>query len=222
MNNSTILGHRFNNQSLLKQALTHPSLCFNKDEKFTSYERLEFLGDAVLNLVIAEFLLNKFPQEDEGNLARRRASLVSGEMLAKIAAEINLGTRIIMSDAEEKYGGRSNEHNLENVMESVIAAIYLDAGLDNIKKIISNIWQTYLDNMHEVPIDAKTKLQEVLQKQGYPLPKYELVDAFGPKHDLTFKIALDVAGIGAVVAEGKSKRQAEKEAAVQLLKLMEK
>jgi ribonuclease-3 len=222
MNNNAILGYQFNNQSLLKQALTHPSLCSKNDGELISYERFEFLGDAVLNLVIAELLLNKFPQEDEGKLARRRSSLVSGEMLAKIAAEIDLGKHIIMSDAEEKYGGRDNENNLENVMESVIASIYLDGGLDITKSIIYKTWKVYLDNMNEVPIDAKSKLQELLQKHGYPLPKYELVDAFGPKHDLTFKIALNVEGIGAVVAEGKSKRQAEKEAAVQLLKLMEK
>ena len=215
------LGYIFNNPLLLKQALTHPSLCARDDDSLSSYERLEFLGDSALNLIIAEFLMNKFPYEDEGKLAKRRAALVSGEMLTKIAMEINLGEQIRMTEAEERGGGRKNSNNLENVLEAIIGAIYLDSGLENLKAVIYNLWEKLIDEMVEVPIDAKSKLQEILQKNGYDLPKYELIESVGPKHMLNFRIRLKVPGFEEVIGQGKSKQQAEKEAASLLLLQME-
>ncbi len=222
--NQEILGYHFKNALLLEEALTHPSICIKNQSKSLvkfSYERLEFLGDAVLSLLVAELLMQQFPNEDEGNLAKRRSNLVSGEILAKIAASINLGDKIIMTEAEEKLGGRENPHNLENVLEAVIGSLYLDAGLEKVKEIIQNIWQVFIDDMSEVPTDPKSKLQEILQKNGEALPKYELIDSYGPQHMLTFKIRLKVHGFEEVIGEGKSKQQAEKEAATLLLEQIE-
>lgn len=217
-----ILGYNFINPSFLQHALTHPSLCTHDKSNLASYERLEFLGDTALSLVISEFLMNKFPDEDEGNLAKRRSYLVSGEMLSQIADSLNLGEMISMADSEEKSGGRKNSHNLENVLEAIIGAIYLDGGLDAIKPIIYNLWHIIIDEMIEVPTDPKSKLQEVLQKLGHPLPKYELIESTGPKHMLVFKMKLKIPGFKEVIGQGKSKRQAEKEAASLLLSQMEK
>lgn len=220
MNN--ILGYSFTNPTFLKHALTHPSLCTHDKSNLASYERLEFLGDSALSLIISEFLMNKFPNEDEGNLAKRRSYLVSGEMLSKIAEGLDLGKMISMADSEEKSGGRNNSHNLENTLEAIIGAIYLDGGLDAIKPIIYNLWHIIIDEMTEVPTDPKSKLQEMLQKLGHPLPNYELIEATGPKHMLVFKMRLRIAGFKEVIGQGKSKRQAEKEAASLLLLQMEK
>lgn len=214
------LNYYFINKLLLKEALTHPSLTTN-DNSF-SYERLEFLGDSVLNLIIAEILIEKFSNENEGKIAKRRAFLVSGETLTKIALNLNLGDAILMTEAESRSGGRKNPHNLENTMEAIIGAIYLDSNIQNLKKIILNLWQEHIDQMKEVPIDHKSKLQEILQKSGYSLPKYELIESTGPKHDLNFKVSLKADGFQEVIGEGKSKQQAEKQAAYLLLLQMEK
>lgn len=212
-----ILGYKFNNPLLLKQALTHPSLCLRNGASLKSYERLEFLGDSALSLIIAELLMNKFPDEDEGKLAKRRANLVAGEMLTRIALSINLGEQILMSESEAKSGGRENDNNLENVLEAIIGAIYLDGSLEELKTFISDLWQVFLDNMIEVPTDSKSKLQEILQKSGQPLPIYELIESEGPKHMLNFKVRLKIPGLKEVIGQGKSKQQAEKEAASLLL-----
>lgn len=209
-----ILGYHFNNPLLLKQALTHPSI--NHTHK-SNYERLEFLGDSVLNFIIAELLVNKFPDEDEGDLAKRKSSLVSGEVLTKIALKTNLGSKIQMSESEAKCGGRKNANILENVLEAIIGAIYLDSGFVNLKPIVYTLWQDFLNNTLNVPSDYKSKLQEILQGEGKGLPKYEVIDALGPKHNLTFKVRLNVKGYNEVIAHGKSKKQAEKEAAKLLL-----
>ncbi len=219
-----VLGYHFSNPYLLKEALTHPSVCV-KDKFNTNminYERLEFLGDSVLSLVIAELLMEQFPEEDEGKLAKRRSSLVSGEFLAKLAHEVGLGLLIEMTAAEEKLGGRENDHNLENVLEAIIGAVYLDSSLDKIKSFIHRLWQPFIDAMPEVPTDPKSKLQEILQKDGYPLPKYELIESAGPGHMLTFKVRLKIPDFKEVIGEGKSKQQAEKQAAILLLAQIEK
>lgn len=215
-----ILEYKFKNRNLLREALTHPSTCVHTHSLF-NYERLEFLGDSALSLVIVDLLMHKFPYEDEGDLAKRRAALVSGEILAKIASSFNLGKIIEMTKSEEKSGGRNSAHNLENVMEAIIGAIYLDAGVETLKVIIKKIWQPYIDAMHEVPIDPKSKLQEWLQRHGRPLPNYELIEAYGPRHMLNFKVSLKIDGFDEAVGEGKSKRQAEKNAALLLLSMVD-
>lgn len=216
-----ILGYKFKNKQLLKESLTHPSSCL-KDKSVVSYERLEFLGDSVLSLVIIEHLLTKFPSEAEGKLAKRKSALVNGETLAKIGFSINLGASIIMSKSEQRLGGRENPHNVENTLEALIGAIYLDSGLETIKDIINKLWTPYIDSMKTVPIDPKSKLQENLQKRGIALPKYELVEQDGPDHMLTFKVKLYVIGHEEVIGIGKSKQLAEKAAALLLLEQLHK
>ena len=219
MNINEILGYNFKNPLLLQEALSHPSICTkNKDAPIIkSYERLEFLGDSALNLVISELLIKQFPDEDEGKLAKRRAALVAGEILAKIALSVDLGSRIEMTMAEKKLGGLENPNNLEDALEAVIGAIYLDSEIETLKQIIQNIWQKYIDEMIEVPNDPKSKLQEILQQNGNPLPIYELIESSGPKHMLTFKIRLNIPGLPIAIGEGKSKQQAEKAAAIIML-----
>lgn len=214
--NDEIFGYKFNNPLLLKESLTHPSLCL-KGKEISSYERLEFLGDAVLSLIIIEALIKKFPYENEGKLAKRKAGLVSGDTLAKIAYALGLGSKIIMSVSEEKLGGRDNPNSLENTLEAVIGAIYLDSDILTVKQIILNLWQGYIEEMKEIPIDPKSQLQEKLQKRGMALPKYELLEQSGPGHKLIFKVSIKVPGFEQVIGEGKSKQQAEKEAALLLL-----
>ena len=209
-----ILSYSFNNILLLKEALTHPSL---SNINSNNYERLEFLGDSVLSFIISELLMNKFPDEKEGKLAKRKANLVAGEILTQIAIKVDLGNKIAMAEAEARSGGRENANTLENALEAVIGAIYLDAGFEVLKPIIYDLWQGFLDKMPEVPNDPKSQLQEILQGRGKGLPKYELIESFGPGHQLTFKIRLQVPGFKEVVAQGKSKQQAEKEAAKLLL-----
>ncbi len=217
-----ILGYNFNNPLLLEEALTHPSnSSHNHRIRKFSYERLEFLGDSVLNLVITENLLKKYPHEEEGNLAKRRSGLVSGATLASIAISNNLGELIYMTEAEEKLGGRDNPNALEDVLEAIIGAIYLDGGFNQIKSLIEEVWQPFIDKMIDVPSDPKSKLQELLQKNGKPLPIYEMVESYGPKHMITFKISLVAEGFPKILAEGKSKQAAEKEAAAILLKIIE-
>lgn len=215
----SVLGYHFKNPNLLDEALTHPSMHKKKSHNslIYNYERLEFLGDAVLSMLIAELLLKKFPEEDEGQLAKRRASLVSGEILARIAANEGLSELIIMTDAEQKLGGRKNSNNLENVLEALIGAIYLDSELTTIKQIISDLWTPFIDQIYETPTDYKSQLQEIVQQYSRELPKYELIDAYGPQHMLTFKVRLTISNYEAVIAEGKSKQQAEKNAAKLLL-----
>lgn len=207
-----IFGYSFDNLTLLQEALTHPSISKK------SYERLEFLGDSVLGLVITEMLIKQFPNENEGNLAKRKSALVVGEVLSKIAIIHNIAPRIIMSDSERKLGGENNLNTLENVVESIIGAIYLDSSFLRVKEIIKENWQVYIDSMHEVPQDPKSKIQEILQKNGFALPKYELVKSEGPQHMLKFTISLRAEGFETVTGEGYSKQQAEKNAAIELLK----
>lgn len=213
-----ILGYDFNDPALLEEALTHPSLCSKKNDKPAfNYERLEFLGDSVLGLVIAEMLIVQFPLEEEGKLAKRKSGLVAGDILAKIATAHEIGNKILMTDSEEKSGGRENPHNLENVLEAILGAVYLDSGIDPVKKIIKRIWQPLLEEMQDVPIDSKSKLQEILQKKGKKLPIYKLVSTTGPGHMLSFTVRLEVSGFESVEGEGKSKQEAEKKAATKLL-----
>lgn len=212
-----IFGYVFKNQNLLKEALSHPSLGHNPNNK-QNYERFEFLGDAVLGLIIIEYLIIRFPEEDEGKLAKRKANLVSGDILSKIGNDLNIGKRLYMSDSEDRHGGRNNPHNIENALEAIIAAIYLDSDLITTKKIILEFWHDYIENMKEIPLDYKSELQEELQRREIKLPEYELISQTGPAHMLTFTVGLSIEGFKKVLGTGKSKKEAEKKAAAEFLK----
>ncbi|MGH1375191.1 MAG: ribonuclease III [Alphaproteobacteria bacterium] len=202
------IGYSFKNRDLLRVALTHSSTGESEN-----YERLEFLGDRVLGLVIASVLFEKFPDEKEGDMAKRLAALVQGQTLAELSARISLGDYINFSDAERDSGGAENEHILADVYESVIGAIYLDGGFEPCSRLIKTQWQEALYTMKKPPQHPKTAIQEWAQGQGLPLPIYDIVAQHGPDHAPIFEVRLSVKGHKPVHGSGKSRAEAEKLAA---------
>lgn len=207
------IGYRFKDRTLLECALTHSSAGGPYN-----YERLEFLGDRVLGLIMAHALYEKFTEEKEGDLAKRHAALVQGATLSVIAAANDLGDYIVMSSAERSSGGGENENILADVMESLLGAVYLDGGLPPAGKMILDLWGDSIFTLRDAPMDPKTELQEWAQARGLPLPSYEIADRSGPDHAPTFLIRVTVEGVDPVEAEGPSRRQAEKTAARILLR----
>lgn len=212
------LGHRFADPGLLTQALTHPSVVHGRaPRKATPYERLEFLGDRVLGLVVAEMLFKRFPNEPEGALARRHAALVRREALARVAHSIGLPAHLILSRGEEEAGGRNNPGLLADACEALIGALYADAGFDKARVFVQSMWTPLMDEAAAPPKDAKTALQEWAQGRGKKLPVYTTVGMEGPPHDPTFMVSVEVEGVDTVTAQGASKRVAEQAAAAQML-----
>lgn len=209
-------GHDFIDRARFGLALTHASAGADHN-----YERLEFLGDRVLGLAVAELLYGSFPKESEGDLARRHAALVSGATLARIAAAVDLAAVLKLSDAERATGGARNENILADVMEALIGALYLDAGIEKCKTVIAHLWRDILHTMDKPPLDAKTGLQEWAQGRGLPLPVYALANRTGPDHAPVFTITVTVEGLEPVSGEGPSRRSAEKAAATALLARIE-
>lgn len=207
-------GHEFQNPSLLAEALTHSSTGHNGN-----YERLEFLGDRVLGLVVSEILYEKFPGEKEGDLAKRLASLVQGAWLAKMAQKIDLGQYMYFSDAERESGGFANANILADGMEALIGALYLDSGLPACRRFIEDLWADAFYEMKTPPQHPKTALQEWAQSRSLPLPVYKITGQSGPDHAPMFDITLSVNGFNPVYAQGRSRQIAEKEAAKLFLQI---
>ena len=211
------LGHRFARPKLLVRALTHPSAAKRRGARDDSYERLEFLGDRVLGLIVADLLLARFPGEAEGALAVRHADLVRRETLAEVAGELGLERHLRLAKGEEAAGERRNPALLANACEAVIGALYLDGGLDAARGLIESFWMARIESASEPPQDAKTGLQEWAQKRGLALPHYREVGREGPAHEPHFTIEVGVAGHQPAQGEGRSKRLAEQAAAERLL-----
>jgi len=213
------LGYRFTKIELLRDALTHSSLLQGRGAKALTacYERLEFLGDRVLGLIVAEMLFDAFPNEAEGALARRHAALVRRETLAKVAESIELGSHLRLSRGEDEGGGRANPTLLADACEAVIGALYADGGLAPAAAFIRGHWRKLMAEDLTPPKDAKTALQEWAQGRGKPLPKYETVAMEGPPHSPSFLIEARVEGVESVSARGASKRAAEQAAAAAML-----
>lgn len=207
----TALGYRFQDSALLKTALTHRSL-----DKKQSNQRLEFLGDRVLGLVVCDMLYHTFPNEQEGELARRHAALVCKELVAEVARSLNLGVHMILSPSEESGGGRTNISNLEDACEAMIGAIYLDGGFAAATEFVERHWRNHLESIAEPPKDAKTGLQEWAQARALGLPVYEVVRQSGPAHAPEFIIRVQING-KSEEASAPSKRAAEQLAAKKLL-----
>ncbi len=228
---SASLGYVFKNEALLDEALTHSSVTGSEklgrkkrpDKAVANYERLEFLGDRVLGLVVAEMLFRTFSTENEGALARRHTALVRREALAHVATEIKLGSCIRISHGEEETGGRTNPSLLADCCEALIGALYLDGGLDVAARFIHRHWRGFLSGERSTapPKDAKSALQEWVQARGLALPVYATVATKGTPHEPIFSIELRVQGYDPVIAEGSSKRTAEQAAAETLLKRMQ-
>ncbi len=207
------IGYRFQNEALLKQALTHSSFANEqKINKLNNYERLEFLGDAVLELVSSEFLYNENKDMPEGQLTRLRASMVCEPALAYCARDIQLNTYILLGKGEEATGGRTRDSIISDVMEAVIGAIFLDGGIENAQRFIYRFVLSDLEDKI-LFMDSKTLLQEEIQKNNTAQLRYELVGETGPDHDKQFSVRafLDDKLIGSGV--GRTKKAAEQEAA---------
>lgn len=212
------LGYEFNEPSLLVQALTHRSA------KGSHNERLEFLGDSILGFVIAEALYDKFPKHDEGDLTRMRSSLVKGVTLAEVARDFNLGECLILGPGELKSGGHRRESILEDAIEAIIGAVYLDSNIDRCKALILNWFERRLTIIKpgNEQKDPKTRLQEFLQGRKIPLPTYDVIDTKGQSHNQEFTVRCQTSVISEeVVAKGTSRRKAEQAAAQQILALID-
>ena len=204
------LGYKFKDERLLKEALTHKSC-----RKPYSNERLEFLGDAVMDLLVGEYLFKKFSRTSEGDMSKLRAALVNEKSFAQMAERLKLADFIYLSSAEEHNGGRGKPSLLSDAFEAVIGAIYLEAGLEKAREIGIRLLEECfpkIDFSHLVK-DYKTQLQEITQATHGVTPSYELIGAKGPDHDKEFQIALLLNGREISRASGKSKKEAEQKAA---------
>lgn len=214
-----LIGHHFSDKHLLQEALTHPGRAENKNNLPFNYQRLEFLGDSVLGLVVAELLFALYPDENEGNLAKRHAALVRSESIADVARALGIGKYIRMPASESKH---ANTSNLEDVCEALIGALYLDGGFEVAQKFIVKHWEKLARSMGEPPKDAKTSLQEWAQGRGLKLPVYSVLEVSGSSHAPEFTVEVAVEHGKRAVAKAAAKRQAEQLAAKALLKKLEK
>ncbi len=204
------ISYQFTNLNLVEEALTHPSLSKDNPHK-PNYQRLEFLGDKVLGLVVGEYLMKNYPKEMEGYLSRRQASLVSGENLAEIALKIGLEQVLKVSSGEKKLGGKLNKRNLENSLEALIGAIYLDSNYFEAKNFIMKFWQHSFERDIAPPKDPVSELQEYVQIRTKQLPIYDTVKDGGidnaPNFISTVKLPINDLQFS---ASGKSKKEAQK------------
>lgn len=208
------LGHSFKDQVLLKRALTHASA-----DSIVSNERLEFLGDRVLGLIIAEKLHALYPQDAEGALALKFNALARGAACARAAVAAGLAEHVILANSEKSAGGRAKPAILSGVCEAVIAALYLDGGMEAARNFVERYWTGMFEELSHDMRDAKTRLQEWAQARGKDsaAPVYTLKERAGPDHAPRFVVEASVTGFDPVTGEGGSKRQAEQDAAARLL-----
>ncbi len=216
---SARLGYRFKQPELLTQALTHPSAAGRSRQGGAgpNYERLEFLGDRVLGLVVADLLLRRFPDEAEGPLAQRFAELVRRETLAAVAEDLDLGAALHLAKGEDASGERRNPAILADACEALIGALFLDGGLSAARDSVEAWLTPFLEGAVRPPQDAKTALQEWAQGRGLPLPEYRETARSGPDHQPVFTIEVTVQDHGGETGQGRSKRLAEQVAAESLL-----
>ena len=212
------LSYNFENKDLLEQALTHPSSKKTKSAK--DYERLEFLGDSILGFVIAKILYNEFPNEAEGKLAKRKAAIVSKETLSEIAKEISLGQHLILGVGEDQIGGRENNSNLENALEAIIAAIFLDGGIKETIRVVKYLFSNVIKKMEKPPKDPKSRLQEWAQSQSLNLPEYKVTSMTGPAHQPEITVQLKVGDIEEEFTAS-SKKEAERYVAAMAISQIE-
>lgn len=209
------LGYNFRNLALLKEALTHPSLGHEKQRQQEDNQRLEFLGDAVLQLVTTEYLYTHFPREQEGPLTKLRARLVSRDALKAHAQALDLGQHLLMGRGEESSGGRTRASTLADAFEAIVGAIYLDSDFATARDFVLRETRAALEQVLEEPIDINPKgqLQEILQGIAMRGPTYEVISATGPEHAKTFVVEVHWEGNVLGRGTGLSKQAAEVEAA---------
>ena len=211
------IGYRFADGAMLECALTHISALKGARNRAGSYQRLEFLGDHVLGLVISDMLYRTYPKADEGELSRRLADLVRKETCAEIARTIDLGPAIRVGSSEANAGARSRLAILADVCEAVIGAVYLDGGYKAAEELVERLWQVRMQATVQPPRDPKTVLQEWAQARGLPTPAYREVARSGPDHDPEFRVAVQLPAFAPAEGLGRSKRAAEQAAASAML-----
>jgi ribonuclease-3 len=210
------LGHRFKSRDLLLRAVTHASVRSSKAAR-PDNERIEFLGDRVLGLVIAELLLEALPSAPEGELARRFNRLVKGHTCAAVARRLGLGKHLVLSESEADSGGREKTTILADAMEALLGAVFLDAGFEKARAVVRALWAEELAELPDASADAKSALQEWAQGKGFELPRYVVVSRSGPDHAPHFLAEVHIAGRKPSRGEGTTKRQAEQAAANAML-----
>ena len=211
------LGYKFSSANLLKLALTHSSMAKTRSNREMTNQRLEFLGDRVLGLIIAEMIYENFPYEEEGAMARRHTALVRMETLARVAIKLDFEEYLILATAEKGGGSQKNPALLADACEAVIAAMFLDGGLIAAETFIRNHWTKLMEEDLTPPKDAKTALQEYAQSLGKNLPCYREISRDGPPHDPIFTIEVLIEDEEPVIGRGRSKRHAEQFAASELI-----
>ncbi len=210
------LGHRFRDPELLTQALTHRSYVNECTEPVPDNERFEFLGDAVIDLIVSAELMARFPEAREGPLSKMRATVVSEGGLARIADKLRLGEAVRLGRGEEMSGGRTKPSILSDAFEAVIAAVYLDAGLERATQVLLP-WFDFPENLELGKFDPKTELQQRIQAELHITPTYRVIGETGPDHDKVFEVELVIAGEVKSRGEGRTKKEAEQSAAAHLL-----
>jgi ribonuclease-3 len=211
------IGYRFTDPPILEMALTHISALKGARNRAGSYQRLEFLGDHVLGLVISDMLYRAFPKADEGELSRRLADLVRKETCTEIARSVDLGAVIRVGSSEHNAGARSRPAILADVCEAVIGAVYLDGGYKAAEEVVERLWQVRLRATAQPLRDPKTVLQEWAQARGLPTPAYREIARSGPDHSPEFRVAVQLPALAPAEGLGRSKRAAEQAAAAAML-----
>lgn len=215
------IGYTFQRRDLLTRAITHKSYSHEaRHDNVRHNETFEFLGDSVLGFVIGDLLFRQFPDLDEGALSKMKAYLVSATSLAEKARNVGMGEVLLLGVGEEKTGGRKKDSLLANLFEAMIAAIYLDGGIEPARLLIERAFADDISAINREDLlfhDYKTALQELAQGQGLPLPEYTVVDEVGPDHDKTFIVEVKIGNLAAR-GEGSSKKEAQQQAAKQALR----
>ena len=211
------IGYRFADAALLVSALSHISALKGARNRAASYQRLEFLGDHVLGLVISDMLFRAFPKADEGELSRRLADLVRKETCAEIARAIDLGATIRLGASEANAGGRTRPAILADVCEALIGAVYLDGGFVAASALVARLWEARLRTTAQPLRDPKTVLQEWAQARGLPTPAYREIARSGPDHDPVFRVTVQLPKLDPAEGSGRSKRAAEQAAAAAMM-----
>lgn len=211
------IGHDFTDAALLEEALTHTSVARTTDGRIVNYQRLEFLGDRVLGLMIADILFHRYPESKEGELSRRLSELVRRETCAQVAENWDVGPHIVFGPGVARTASRTNRSILADICESVIGAVYVDAGFEAARAVVESGFSDALKGSARARRDPKTALQEWIQGRGGEPPRYELVERSGPEHAPRFTIEVIGDGLTPVRGTGTSKRAAEQDAAEKAL-----
>jgi len=217
------LGYFFKDLALLKKALTHGSYYHENKNHSSHNERFEFLGDAILDFIISDILMDTFPLKREGDLSQMRAAIVNQKTLAEMATQLQLGEYLYLGRSEEKTEGRKKPSILSSTFEALVTAIYKDGGFEEVKLCIQNLFMNIINQVeaHYESIDSKSRLQQVFQERFKMVPSYKIISQEGPDHQKTFEVALTFQGEELARGRGKNKKEAEYQAASKALKSLE-